>query len=341
MGQWRVEDKLRLDVNVWYPSVRRPRQLKFAPWEIEAALEGKAAEGRFPLLLLSHDTDGTRFSYHDTAARLAMRGFVVAAVTHSGDCMYNMDTLFSLEQLRQRAREISATLDLLSENAQTSQGIDANRIGIIGFGAGATTALLLGGALPDCGNWPEYCRRADSDDTYCGTWAKKRISELCAQLPLPSSLADPRIKAVAAVVPGSGMLFSQDSFRYFHPPLLLVGAENDKLRPPALHTDVLSRLLTGKARYVRIKNADSASFVAACPEPLEDDLPELCRTVSSADRNAIHQRMYALLSDFFLYYLGGEKNLPVIPDPPVLTKEEEPAPLPPPAPEKRRQRKPR
>jgi predicted dienelactone hydrolase len=340
LGQWRAEDRLRLDVNVWYPSVRAPRVLNYAPWEIVAALEGKAVEGRFPLLLLSHDSDGTRFSYHDTAARLASRGFVVAAVTHSADCMYNMDSLFTLAQLRSRALELSATLDLLLESPQTAQNIDHNRVGLIGFGAGAAAALLLGGALPDCAGWPGYCGRAGSGDSYCNPWAKKRIDKLCAELPLAASLADPRIKAIAAVAPGYAMLFGQNSFRYFYPPLFLIGAENDRIHPPALHADALASLLSGRARHVTLKNADAASLAAPCPESLEDELPELCRSVNPAGRDAVHQRLYDQLSDFFLHYLGSGRNLPLIPSPPALVKQEAPAPVPaPPATEKRRQRK--
>ena len=335
LGQWRVEDGLRLDVNVWYPSVRPPRALNYAPWEIVAALEGKPVEGRFPLLLLSHDSDGTRFSYHNTAARLASRGFVVAAVTHPADCMYNMDSLFTLTQLRSRALELSATMDLLLENPQAAQGIDRNRVGIIGFGAGAAAALLLGGALPDCAGWPDYCGRTGSGDSYCNPWAKNRINGLCAELPLAASLADPRIKAIAAVAPGYGMLFGRDSFRYFYPPLFLIGAENDGIHPPALHADALGSLLKDRARHATLKDADAASLAAPCPESLENELPELCRSVSSAGRNAIHQQLYALLSDFFLHYLGNDKNLPLIPAPPDSAKQEAPAPAP--APEKRRQ----
>ena len=95
LGQSAPDTGLRLAVNVWYPSVRPPRDLNYAPWEISASRAGKAVDGRFPLLLLSHDTAGTRFSYHDTAAWLASLGFVVVAPNHPGDNMDNMDNLLT------------------------------------------------------------------------------------------------------------------------------------------------------------------------------------------------------------------------------------------------------
>ena len=145
LGFWQQESGIRVDVNVWYPSVRAPRSLSYAPWTIRGARNGKPVPGRFPLILLSHPSSGTRFSFHDTAAALAARGFVVAAPTHPRDCMENMDHLFLWEQLKDRALELSATMDLLLADKDIGPSIDPKRIGVLGYGSGATAALLLGG----------------------------------------------------------------------------------------------------------------------------------------------------------------------------------------------------
>ena len=42
-------------------------------------------EGKHPLILLSHDSAGSRFSLHELASELARNGFVVLAFTHPGD----------------------------------------------------------------------------------------------------------------------------------------------------------------------------------------------------------------------------------------------------------------
>lgn len=324
VGEWSAESKLRLDINVWYPSIRPARLLNYAPWEISAAPGGKAVEGRFPLLLLSHASPGTRFSYHDTAAWLASCGFVVAAPTHSGDCMDNMDLLFTWPQLEVRARELSAVIDLLLANAEIAPSIDKNRIGALGFGAGGTAALLLGGALPDCGGWPDYCTRAGGQDVYCNPWAKTRIDKLCRSLPLTKSLADPRVKAVAAAAPAFGMLFGPASFRFFHPPLLLIAAEADAINRPARHVRALYELMEVKPRYLSLRGADAGALMSSCPESLAAELPELCLSVTPQQRQDIHRRLDDALSDFFLHYLGSSQNLPSIPPPPDLA----PAPLP-------------
>ncbi len=339
LGQWSADTGLRLDVNIWYPSIRPPRELNYAPWTIAAARNGKPVEGRFPLLLLSHASPGTRFSYHDTAAWLASCGFVVAAPTHSQDCMDDMSLLFTWRQIGTRAKELSSTIDLLLADQEVAASIDKNRIGLLGFGTGGTAALLLGGALPDCASWPEYCAKAGRRDMYCNRWARDRVNAICQSLPLTKSLADPRIKAVAAAAPGFGMLFSSASFRYFYPPLLLIAAESDTMNRPALHADAIARLLNGKARYLSLPGADTGALMSPCPEALAAELPELCRSVSTEERRAIHRRMDDALSDFFLHVLGSGKNLPVIPPPPDLTPPPPPEPqLPAPAPRPRQRR---
>lgn len=329
LGLWDAQSALRLDVNIWYPSTRPPRELNYAPWEILAARNGKAVEGRFPLLLLSHASSGTRFSHHDTAARLAAQGFVVAAPTHAEDCMDNMTLLFSRQQLESRTRELSASIDLLLRTPEIAESIDKERIGLLGFGAGGTAALLLGGALPDCTSWPDYCDKANPDDAYCNTWAQQRMDALCRSLPFTKSAADPRIKAVAIIAPSYGMLFSNAAFSFFYPPLLLITANADDINRPELHSEAIYRLFDKKPRHIVLENADAGALTAPCPDSLAAELPELCRSVSATERQNIHLIMDDALADFFLRYLGNSGNVPHIPPPPNLSP---PPPAPPPAP---------
>ena len=324
LGQWDPESGLRLDVNLWYPSVRPARDIQYGPWEISAARGGKPVDGRFPLILLSHDTAGSRFSYHDTAAWLAASGFVVAAPTHPGDNTDNMDLLLTWQQLSNRVRELSSLIPLLLNDPESEPSIDPERIGVLGFGAGGTAALLLGGALPDCEGWRTYCAQAGKQDMYCNVWARNRMDGLCRSLPLTKSLADTRVKAVASVAPGFGMLFNRDSFRWFYPPLLLMAASNDRLNNTALHARRIYDMAGKKSRWLVLDKADAGALMAPCPPALEAELPELCRSVSDESRKSIHKSMVAALTEFFLHYLGNSVNLPRIPEPPDLSP-----PLPP------------
>lgn len=299
LGAWSPDTKMRMDLNLWYPCARNAHALSYSPWTINAAPNAKPAEGRFPLLVLSHATPANRFSYHDLAGALASRGFVVAAPTHGHDCLANMDDLFSWNQLERRTREISAAIDFALSEKDVSQIIDRQAIGLLGFGAGGAAALLAGGALPSCASWPEYLRAAEADDPYARGWAREKIDTICKNFPLKESLADPRIKAVAAIAPGYGMFFDAASFASFPPRLLLAAAGRESFNRAEMHCVPLARILGEKAIYLDLPGADEGSLMAKCPQSLEKTLPELCLSVNDEERGLIHKALLEALIAFF------------------------------------------
>lgn len=324
LGFWLPDDGVRLDVNVWYPTNWTPRELRFPPWRVEAARNSDAVAGRFPLIVLSHPSAGTRFSYHDTAAWLAEHGFVVAAPTHARDCMRNMDQLHTWQQFAGRLKDTGALIDQLLRHEKLGKSIDPQRIGFLGFGAGGTTGLLLGGALPDCERLDVYCAAASPQDPYCNSWARRQLVKLCNKLPLTVSPADTRIKVVAAVNPTHLMLFDT-GLRWFHPRLLLVSAAQDGDSDSRL-TEELARRLAQRARFLRLPDADGGALLAPCPPSLAEELPELCLSVTPQERFRQQELLRQELLAFFLQWLGSSENIPVIPAPPDLTPKPEPAP---------------
>ena len=308
LGLWQAHNNTRADLAVWYPaspSGRASGELHYGPWTIKAVRNARELPGRFPLIIISHDSPGTRFSHHGSAEALAKSGFVVAALTHHGDNMDDMSHLFTLEQIRSRAAQIRAALDALLSQPDTRGFIDARRIGIAGFGAGGAVALLLGGARLDGRNWPAYCGGAEADDPYCSPWAASRMSALAASLPLPRPLADTRIKAVAAVAPAYGMLFTAESLADLRIPTLILRAEHDRINRSPLHADAIRDAIPHSADYAIILDADSASLMSPCPPAVLRDLPELCSKVNAEKRAHIHSQLNALLGRFFLERLGA------------------------------------
>lgn len=291
--------------------------MNYMPWIVNGALNGRAAEGNFPLIVISHPTPGTRFSYHNLAEELARQGFIVAAPHHGRDNMNNMDDMFTWSQLERRVREISATIDAITADKEIANILDAKRIGLVGFGSGGSAALLAGGALPNCSGWANYCGSASSSDPYCAGWGREKVGAICQNFPLRKSLADQRIKAVAIVAPGYGMFFDKNSFAHFYPPVLLVGAGKDAFNNVALHCEPLARILGKKANYLDLPQADAGALMAPCPDAIERELPELCNSATPEERQEIHITLLKALCAFFSHYLKTD-NLPSIPPPPNL-----------------------
>lgn len=284
-----------------------------------AAPNAKPVEGHFPLLVISHATPTDRFAYHGLASILAREGFIVAAPTHTRDCMHNMSNLFTWNQLLYRVKEISSTIDAVLGDELLKNMTDPDRIGVIGFGSGGSAALLLGGALPNCDGWLPFQKQAHANDPYLSTLARNRIDALCAKLPLTRSLANTRVKAMAVIAPAYGMLFNAASFRYLYPPILLVCAGRDIFNAAPLHCGAIARLLDDKAKLLDLPMADTGAFITACPETMAKDLPELCNSVSRDQRAEIHSQLYNAVLAFFRHYLVVSANLPKIPEPPDLT----------------------
>ena len=304
LGLWQAHSNTRADLAIWYPAGRMPSELQYGAWTIKAARNAKELPGRFPLIIISHDSPGSRFSHHTSAEALAKSGFVVAALTHHGDNMDDMTHLFTLAQLHDRVTQIRATLDTLLSHPDTHSFIDPRRIGVVGFGVGGTAALLLAGARLDGRNWPLYCDRAGTDDPYCSTWAASRMTTLAESLHTPLSLADARVKAVAAVAPAYGMLFTKESLAELRIPILILRAENDRINRYPLHADAIRDAMPQPPDYAVIAGADGASLMAACPPQLLRDLPELCSRVSIEKRHLIHQQLDMFLGRFLLERLG-------------------------------------
>src|SRR5215510_2632066 len=69
----------------------------------KAALTGD----RLPLVLISHGVGGSLASHYDTVLALAQAGFVVAAVTHTGDNSQDQSFVGNRRDLIDRPRQIS------------------------------------------------------------------------------------------------------------------------------------------------------------------------------------------------------------------------------------------
>lgn len=354
MGIWIPETGERLDVAVWYPSSRAPSEIHLGDWTLDVARGGKEVPGRFPLVLISHCTAGSRLAHHDTAEALARAGFVVAAPTHPGDNGNDTSLLFLPEQITARPRHISTTISRLLRTPETAPMIDPTRIGVIGFGTGGATALMLAGARPDGSRYAGYCERTTPGDPYCTKWASERLARLPEALrppkPVPgapgtagaatpeaanvathpTATEDSRVRAVALVAPGYGMLFPRAALTRVTIPVAIVKADDDEVNRAPLHADALRAALPRSPEFAVLAGADHYALMASCPPGLRRDLPELCGGVDDDTRQTIHQALNARLVRFFLSTLGeAGPPLPVPAAEPEPVVQQAPPPAPP------------
>ena len=74
-----------LEAGVWYPSEVPASSQPIGLYHQTVAVGGAIAGWNLPLIVMSHGSGGSFEGHYDTALALAEAGFVVAAVTHTGD----------------------------------------------------------------------------------------------------------------------------------------------------------------------------------------------------------------------------------------------------------------
>ena len=118
---------------------------------------------KYPVIIISHTSGSSRYSYHTLADLLVKEGYIVAVPMHSQDNAHDMKNFYSAKSIYQRARQCSLTLDLLLSDKGFSSFIDELKISFLGFGSGGTAGLLLAGAELSLDNFQNYCKEYEDD----------------------------------------------------------------------------------------------------------------------------------------------------------------------------------
>ena len=195
-----------LTVEVWYPAGTTAsggtyEGVYLRDGQTQATLHGKAvrdaeplanANGKYPLVVISHGFPGNRFLMSHLAENLATKGYVVASIGHR-DSTYNDQGKFG-STLVNRPWDQKFVLDQLAsiEDADNFLAgmIDGENIGVIGYSMGGYGALVLaGGGVTQAST--EFAWGAPD-----GT-----LSVNLAGSDEHRGLSDDRIKAVVAIGP--------------------------------------------------------------------------------------------------------------------------------------------
>lgn len=174
-GVWEPETGERFDFAVWYPTRAQPVANVLEGWVVEAGKRGQIVHGFFPVVLVSHCMAGGRFAHNDIAAALAASGMIVIAPTHNGDNQDSTVDLYTAASLLSRPRNLLRALETVLES-NIAPYVDESRIGVLGVGIGALTALQLCGAVPEFSALDDHCRSASAGDAFCAPWVQKRLT---------------------------------------------------------------------------------------------------------------------------------------------------------------------
>jgi predicted dienelactone hydrolase len=268
---------------IYYPGEAGDEKTVAGVWVVDALRDAPPSPGKFPILLLSHDGGGNRLAQHDLATALVREGFMVVAVTHPGDNSGNGNDWQTEPVLIGREYDARAALDQLLAMPVLGEHADPDRVGIIGYGFGAYTALLLAGAKPD-------------------------LAQILPPEKRPHHLElfrDDRIKAALLLAPGPGDLFDAKSLKDVTLPIQIYAARDDEVFPLETNSERLRALLPTPPSYVEAAGADHYAFVAPCSATQRNEAPEVCADRPGFDRAAFHAKLATEIAAFFHRTLAG------------------------------------
>jgi predicted dienelactone hydrolase len=281
-----------ITVGIWYPTdaPAKPMQLGIAD---QVAAPGAPLVGdHLPLVVMSHGNGGFFGGHADTAQALAEAGFVVAALTHTGD---NYADQSRATDMPNRPRQLSVLIDYMLTASPMHAAIDPARVGAFGFSSGGFTVLVAAGGEPDLTMVAPHCK-AHPDFFDC---------KLTASHPLPANVSkavwthDARIKAVVSAAPAIGYSFSKAGLSKVTMPLQLWRAENDQILPDPFYASTVRANLPKAPDWHVVPNAGHFDFLTPCNDMGRTTAAAICGSAPGFDRAAFHKDFDAKVVGFF------------------------------------------
>ncbi|WP_198369709.1 alpha/beta hydrolase family protein [Roseomonas rosulenta] len=248
---------------------------------------------RGALVLLLHGAGGAFTDHAPLGQALAQAGIAAVAVTQPADS--SAPNAFA--RMQARARDATRVLDHVL--AARPDRLDPARVGVFGYSAGGTAALLLMGGRVDPSRWIALCA-AYPEERLCQSPFGRAALEAAAGLP-PFGAADARVRAVLLAAPALGFLFAPDGFAQVAPGTMVrlwrAGADT-VLREPH-HAEAIAPLLPGRPAPTVVPGAGHWVFMPPCDAERRVALPYLCADPPGLDRAAFLRDFAADAVAFF------------------------------------------
>jgi predicted dienelactone hydrolase len=315
---WRGAKTHALRAMIWYPAAAEAREE--AQWIGPAILPfysaGSAARdapfaagSRRPLILLSHGFGGSASDLAWLGTALAAHGFIAVAVNHPGNNALEAYTVEGYSLMWLRAVDLSAVIDALLDDKPLGNQIDRARIGAAGHSLGGYTVIAVAGGITDPARIQAFCR-SSAADALCAPGPdisdlrQKSLARLSSDPDFRqrysaagNSYRDARVRAVFAMAPGLGLVFTPDSLSNISIPVVLVSGSADEITPPASGAEALAKGIP-HATLKLFQRAGHFVFIGTCTTVGRVFL-RVCRDPDGTNRNAVHVETIRLALDFF------------------------------------------
>ena len=287
-----------LSVAVWFPSIGKAVPVSIGPFQQMVVPNGTITGMGLPLVLISHGTGGSDASHYDTALALAGEGFVVAALTHTGDNYMDQSYIGNRKDLTDRPRQVSVVLNYMLTTWIQHERVDAGRVGMFGFSLGGFTTLVESGGIPDLSRMRELCATRPTAPE-CLFIKQRNGDQLSPETSSPVWTHDQRVKAAVVAAPAVSYLFGPGSLKAVRIPIQLWRASNDEQVPDAWNTALIRKELPKPVDEHVVTRAGHYVFLPPCSEVLARQAPQICSDDASFDRAIFHRDFNQEVVAFF------------------------------------------
>jgi predicted dienelactone hydrolase len=226
--QWfDARDKL-LTAELWYPADVEPGSegddygLVSRTGIAHRDADGDLRGAPHPLIAFSHGFGGVRYQSTFLTEHLASHGFVVVAVDHPTNTLFDLDEDNAAQVASERPMDVSASVDRIHELAEGGwfglrDLVDPEAgYGMLGHSFGGWTSMAVAGGRVDPAFAETWC--AEHDDAACGF-----LGDLSVVDDISQAAPDPRVVATVALAPGAWYTFGEDGLDDIATPLILGG----------------------------------------------------------------------------------------------------------------------
>jgi predicted dienelactone hydrolase len=316
---WRGAKTHALRVIIWYPAAVDAREEsqwigpRIVPFFSagSAARDVAPAEGALrPLILLSHGYGDIASSLSWLGTALAAHGFVVVAVNHPGNNALEDYTVDGSSLWWLRAVDLSAVIDAVLDDKTFGSRIDPARIGAAGHSLGGYTVIAIAGGITNPAQLEAFCR-SPAADALCkpppptSDMRQKSLARLISDPDFrqryseaDKSYRDERVRAVFALAPGLGPVFTRESLGKISIPVAIVAGSADEIVPPASSAEVLAKMIP-HATLKLFPHAGHFVFVNTCTVVGRVFFRIPCGDPDGTDRGTVHAETIGLALDFF------------------------------------------
>ena len=258
---------------------------------------------KYPLIIMSHGTGGSRFTLEWLAQALVKEGFIVAAVDHWGN---TFDNKIPVEFVKpwERPLDISFALTSLLNNAELKPIIDTSKIGVAGFSFGGYTVIALAGGIIDYDALINYYKTIGKKEIETpempGTGKFLYDVKLLNQMKNVPALKDKRIKAFFAISPalGSGFL-KRKQVNAIDKPVYIIGTKSDSLAPVKTNARHYHHLLTGSTYFEFPGKTGHYVMLPEANHFVQKENPLFFTDAEDVNRHEVHSEVEKMAINFF------------------------------------------